>query len=224
MSMMHEVYEAQKGRARTEVVQLSPQLRDELMMCIPLMMTAVIDFRLRPSGTLIATDASSFAEASVRAEVGPQRAREFQRFGLQKGLWNRLLSPGKALLRARGSEEIEEEELPEEQYEMHPIWQEVVRSAQFKPDGPVRFSERKEHINLKELNAALTAERRRGEIEPGTYYVHLQDSQVSLACLVKGRSSSWAINKKLRSSIPHQHRQQLQALLRIRPQQAESFR
>ena len=106
MSMMHEVYEAQKGRARTEVVQLSPQLRDELMMCIPLMMTAVIDFRLRPSGTLIATDASSFAEASVKAEVGAQRTREFQRYGLQKGLWNRLLSPGKALLRARGGEEI----------------------------------------------------------------------------------------------------------------------
>ena len=86
---------------------------------------------------------------------------------------------------------------------MHPIWHEVVRSSQFKPDGPVRFSEKKEHINLKELNAALTAERRRGEAEPGTYYVHLQDSQVSLACLVKGRSSSWATNKKLRSSIPH---------------------
>ncbi len=203
MSMMHEIYEAQKGRQRSEIVQLSSHLRDELMMSIPLLMTAVVDFRLRPSSSLIATDASSVAEASVRAEVGEQRTREFQRFGLQKGLWNRLLSPGKALIRAKCAEEVEDEELPEEQYEMHPIWQEVTECVDFKQDGPVKTSDKKEHINLKELNAALTAEKRQGEKEPGTYYVHLQDSQVSLACLVKGRSSSWAINRKLRGSIPH---------------------
>ena len=203
MAMLHEVYAAQKDRRRSEVVQLSTQMKDELMMCIPLMMTAVVDFRLRPSASLIATDASSHAEAAVRTEVGEQRTRELQRYGLQKGLWNRLLSPGKALLRARGEEEVEDEELPDEQYEMHPIWQEVVTSADFRQYGPLRQSDRKEHINLKEISAALAADRRQGEKEPGTYFVHLQDSQVSLACMVKGRSSSWAINKKLRASIPH---------------------
>ena len=37
---------------------------------------------------------------------------------------------------------------------------------------------------------------------PGRYYVHLQDSQVALACLLKGRSSSRAANRELLRSIP----------------------
>ena len=55
--------------------------------------------------------------------------------------------------------------------------------------------------NLGEVDAALDAERLQGSLEPGSFYVHLQDSQVSLACLVKGRSSSKFINKRLKASV-----------------------
>ena len=34
-----------------------------------------------------------------------------------------------------------------------------------------------------------------------SYYVHLVDSQVAAACLVKGRSSSWQLNWLLRQSL-----------------------
>ena len=61
---------------------------------------------------------------------------------------------------------------------------------------------RRRHINLGELRAALAAERRVGAAWPSCRYMHLQDSQVSLACLVKGRSSSDALNEALRQSLP----------------------
>lgn len=60
------------------------------------------------------------------------------------------------------------------------------------------------HINLGELDAALAAEIKVGKRKPGSFYVHLQDSQVSLAAMIKGRSSSTEINKRLRASIPDQ--------------------
>ena len=202
MSMLHEIYAAQRERQKGDVVKMSPALRDELMMCIPLLATAVVDFRLKPSAELIATDASSTAEAGVAATIGKERTREFQRFGLQKGLWNRLMSPEKAYFREKELEEAEDEQLPEEQYSMHPLWKEVVCSCSFKAFGRTEVAEKKEHINLKELSAALRAERLQGRREPNSYYVHLQDSQVSLACLVKGRSSSWEVNKRLRRSLP----------------------
>ena len=209
MSLLHEIYAAQRGREREDVVLLSRELRDEMMMCLALIPAAVIDFRLAPSPLLIATDASSSAEAAVAANVGEKRTKEFQRYGLQKGLWNRLLSPAKALIREKALEDEDvadypelAEQLPGEHYEMHPLWQEVVQSCSFSQFGEVRRSMRREHINLKEVAAALDAEERHGRQYPSTYFVNLQDSQVSLACLVKGRSSSWAINKKLRKSIP----------------------
>ena len=209
MALMHEIYAAQRGREREDVILMSKELKDEMMMCVALLPAAIIDLRLAPSPLLIATDASSTAEAAVATEVGEKRTKEFQRYGLQKGLWNRLLSPAKAWTREKALEDDMEPEdveaadqLPGEQYEMHPLWQEVVESCEFAEYGPVRHSKRREHINLKEVSAALAAEEKHGQEHPSTYFVNLQDSQVSLACLVKGRSSSWAINKKLRKSLP----------------------
>ena len=58
------------------------------------------------------------------------------------------------------------------------------------------------HINIGEVDAALSAEADMGRKYPGRFYVHLQDSQVSLAALVKGRSASSSLNERLRCSIP----------------------
>ena len=56
-----------------------------------------------------------------------------------------------------------------------------------------------EHINVLELRAALSMLRwrTRSARRVRTRFVHLVDSQVALAVLVKGRSSSWRLNRVL---------------------------
>jgi hypothetical protein len=202
MSALQEVYRAQRGRSRAEVVRMSMKLKEELLVCLGLLPLAVVDMRLRPSAKLVCSDASTECEAAVQAEVGEARTTEFQRHGLQKGLWNRLTSPSQAYLREKGLGG-EESELPGEvSYSMHPLWEVVVKGCQFRTFGRPKKTKSRRHINLKEISAALEAERRMGRESPSSYYVHLQDSQVSLACFVKGRSSSAAVNELLRQSLP----------------------
>ena len=201
LSILQEVYVAQRGRERHDIVRLSPHLLDELLAAVALLAVTVVDFRLEPSGRLIASDASQHAEAAVDTWVGPTFTMEAQRHALQKGLWNRLMSPSDAFLREQGRLD-DEEGLPEGNFDMHPLWREVVETMPFKQFGAVVKRRRRRHINLNEIDAALRAEKRLGDLEPSSFYIHLQDSQVSLACLVKGRSSSTEINRLLQRSIP----------------------
>ena len=62
-----------------------------------------------------------------------------------------------------------------------------------------RFND-EEHINILELRAALTALkwRTRSARRLRTRFLHMVDSQVALAVLVKGRSRSWRLNRVLR--------------------------
>ena len=150
---------------------------------------------------MIASDASSSFEAAVEAEIGVEAVKELQKHTVQKGMWNKLLTPYKAFLREKGFLE-ELEELPEGEYDMHPAFDEVVSACSFRSFGPVRTVRKKRHINVGEVRAALEAERRQGLRHPGSFYIHLQDSQVSLAAVTKGRSSSRAINKLLKASVP----------------------
>ena len=200
MSCLSEIYAAQRGRDRTDVVLFSRQLIDELLICVGLLPMTILDLRIKPCPLVVASDASSMAEAAVAADLGKVFVTEAQRHGLQKGLWNRLLSPAGAYLREHGQLD-ETEELPDEQYEMHPLWEEVVKSFKFEQFGRVLKSKKRQHINLREVSAALAAESRVGLLYPDSFYISLQDSQVSLACLVKGRSSSFYLNKLLRRSI-----------------------
>ena len=201
MSALQEVYRAQRGRERTDVIKMEKELKEELLICLGLLPLAAVDMRLQPSSKLICSDASNDTEAAVQAEVGESRTSEFQRHSLQKGLWNRLVSPDRAYLRERGILD-EDEELPGDlSYSMHPLWEVVVRGCKFRSFGRPKKSGRRKHINLKEISAALEAEKRMGREGPSTYYVHLQDSQVGLACFVKGRSSSCAVNSLLRKSL-----------------------
>lgn len=73
---------------------------------------------------------------------------------------------------------------------------------QFKQYGKIKKVRGRRHINLGEVRAGLAAEKKISQELPDHYYMHLQDSQVSLACMTKGRSSSQAINKELKKSIP----------------------
>ena len=106
-----------------------------------------------------------------------------------------------AFLREQGRLD-DEDGLPDGGFDMHPMWREIVETKPFKQFGAVVKRQRRRHINLNEISAALRAEKRQGDLEPSSFYIHLQDSQVSLACLVKGRSSSTEINRLLQRSIP----------------------
>ena len=202
LSVLHELYVAQRGRTRSTIVVLSKQAKDELLSIVGLLVVAVVDMRLQASEYLMTSDASTTKEAAAATRIPRECTAEFQRHTLQKGLWNRLLAPSRAYLRERGSL-LETEELPEgdKAYEMHPLWEEVVSCCKFEQFGRVRTCKTRRHINIGEVRAGLAAEERLGRLAPDSYYVHLQDSQVSLACCVKGRSSSWSINRLLRQSI-----------------------
>lgn len=202
MSVMEEIYSAQRGRPQGAVVSLSAKLQEELLCAAALVAITAVDFRVRPSTRVVASDASSTREAAVCCHLGIPAIKELQKQALQKGLWNRLLSPDRSYLREKGLLE-EDEELPEQKYAMHPAWEEIVSTQQFVAFGKIRERSRRQRINLGEINSALSAERLQGLLEPGSCYLHLQDSQVSLAALVKGRSSSASVNALLRSSVPH---------------------
>ena len=200
MSILDEIYSAQRGRSKGDVIWLPPSLQEELLSACALVVLSSINFRTRPSRRVVASDSSSTKEAAACCFLTTSAVSELQKHALQKGLWNRLLSPDRAYLRQKGLLG-DEEELPDKQYCMHPAFEEIVSSQQFQPFGPVATRSRRCHINLGEISAALSAERRQGLVEPDSYYLHLQDSQVSLAALTKGRSSSKAVNKLIRSSI-----------------------
>ena len=202
MSLLHKVYAAQKGRQQCDVVLLSKELKDEMLACAGLLVLCYMDLRLDASPLLLASDASSHTRACTAAEVGVEATKELQKFGLHKGLWNRLLSPSKIILKNHGMLD-EDDELPGdgECYESHPLWQEVACSQQFVNFGAIRRESRSQHINVLEVRAALEAEEEHGRRHPSSYYVHLVYSQVAAACLVKGRSSSWQLNRLLRQSI-----------------------
>eukprot|EP00438_Fugacium_kawagutii_P032685 Skav221346 [mRNA] locus=scaffold1845:125657:130120:- [translate_table: standard] len=202
MSVLDFIYKEQKSRPRSAVLKISPALANELLQCIGLTVMSCIDLRIKPSSKLVATDASPWATAGVVTDIGEEAAAEFHKYALQKGWWNKLMSPVQAYLREKGLLP-DDGQLPDEAtYDMRPLWEEIVLSKRFELFGKIRKRRGRQHINIGEIDAALEAEELHGSQPPDRYYIHLQDSQVSLACLVKGRSSSRAINAKLRGSIP----------------------
>ena len=202
MSNLQEIYSAQRGRDRRDIVELSAELIDELLTCIPLVLLTKIDFRLGAAPFLVASDASSQLEAAVYADLPPVAAGELHRHCLQKGLWAKLLRPEGAWRREKGIL-AEDEELPgEDRFTMHPLWQEAVSTIQFQQLGKVRRPRSRRHINVGEINAALAAEVEAGKMRGDSHFVQLLDSQVALAALLKGRSSSASLNQPMKESIP----------------------
>lgn len=192
MSALQEIYGSQRGRDRREVVQLSQELKEEMIKCVPLIMLTNLDMKMRGAPLLVASDASSRYEAAVAADVGEEATEVLQQLGLQKGLWSKLLRPVQAFEREKGGAMgVSEAELPGEQYTIHPAWQEICRGVEFHPLGFVKKVKGRRHINEADM----------GRRYPGRFYVHLQDSQVSLAALVKGRSASSSLNERRRCSI-----------------------
>ena len=96
MSALQEIYGSQRGRDRREVVQLSQELKEEMIKCVPLIILTNLDMKMRGAPLLVASDASSRYEAAVAADVGEEATEVLQQLGLQKGLWSKLLRPVQA--------------------------------------------------------------------------------------------------------------------------------
>ncbi|OLP79985.1 hypothetical protein AK812_SmicGene39667 [Symbiodinium microadriaticum] len=201
LSLLNWVYVLQRGRSRTEVLRVPSELRAELLSLCLLAPLLVTDMRALSSPLLVATDASDDRGAGATAYVGPSWGRELHRHTLTKGLWNRLLRPSDAMLRRAGLLDSRDE-LPGEAYRTHALWTLLCRSLPFR--FYAAFARQPSvHINLKEAESYLLIEE---ALAAGPWEssrsIGLLDSQVVLGALLKGRSSSGALNLCLQASLP----------------------
>ena len=184
-----------------DVVRLSSKLKDELISFCLLSSMCWMNLRARTMDGLRATDASDWGMAAVRAELGGPYVREFLRHSLLKSVWSQLLPASKAWLRTKGLLEAEAE-LPEEVFDVHPLWEILARALVYKELWR-RPHRRPVHINIGELRAHLQEEERLIANHSSSRVLFGLDSQVALGCLVKGRSSSRALNSELMKSLPN---------------------
>ena len=191
----------QQHRPCRSFVRVQGDLCNELLAATALLCQVDVDIRAPGAPLILTTDASSTAEAGAVTTIPSDLSVELRRHGLQRGLWSRLLSPAQAFLQERGDLE-EEQALPGECYSSHPVWEEVCCALPFRQFGKIVKVGKRRPLNVGEVRAAIRGEEGVGRRHPGSRYVHLQDSQVSLATFVKGRSASRAINFELRRSLP----------------------
>ena len=200
MSLLEQVYVAQRGRLAGDVVALSPALISELWLLVTLAPLACTNLRASTLPELHLTDASNWGTAHVTATLELPLARELHRHALVRGLWNKLLTPWKVWLKEAGRLLLDEELPDGVPLVTHPLWCELAQILQFRP-GHRRRARRRAHINILEVMAILILEETLAERSPGTRPLVGSDSQVSIAALLKGRSSSPAINRCLQRSL-----------------------
>lgn len=202
LSLMDSVFASYRGREDREIVKLDGRTLSDLLCMSCLLPLAVTNLRAKVSPRLTATDASSWGEAGVVASVPERIIEEIYRHTLKKSVWVRLLSPARALQRQKNLLQPEDEiPNPEDRFHSHPLWQSLAEGLDFR----VLFSKSKtssRHINVGELRAMLRSEHLHALGEPESREVYALDSQVALGCLLKGRSSSSALNEELVGSLP----------------------
>lgn len=98
---------------------------------------------------------------------------------------------------------LESEELPEptDCFQSNALWSMLAQRLNYK----LLFAKQKSglrHINVDELRAGLKTEKILGHRRPSSRVLLGMDSQVARGSLVKGRSSSAALNAELARSIP----------------------
>ena len=203
LSLLQVCYAAlQAGGHKRDVLRLSVELKEELLLLINLAPLAATFLRTKDSRFVYASDASSWGWAVVKAPLPLFLQDEIHRHRLRKSVWAKLLSPLKSLLRIKGLLP-EADELPEGvPLPSHPLWIEMSRVLQFQfvkskatPEG--------RHINIDELVGMIETERS-AVLDEGfpIRCFGLADSQVGLGVLQKGRSSSVGLNAILQQSLP----------------------
>lgn len=200
MCLLDEIYVAQQGRPATAVVRLSPPLIDELWLLAILSPLAVTDLRAGSLEHVFLSDASEEFKAAVNCKIGKVFSKELQRHSLTRGAWSRLLSPWKVWCRNH-AQLFAEEELPDGvPLVSHPLWLMVAQTLQYQLFQR-RLVRRKRHINLLELESILEVEEKLSTRHSDVRYLLGSDSQVALAAVLKGRSSSPHLNRLLQRSL-----------------------
>lgn len=176
-------------------------MKSELLTLALLLPVAVSNLRAKIQERIVATDASSWGEAAVVAKAPLKVCKELHRYSLRKPVWTKLLPPGKAWERAHGFLDTENE-LPGENdcYATNPFWETAAECLNYELLFK-RASPAPRHINIGEVRSFLFAERILGKEKMSTRDVFGLDSQVSLGCLIKGRSASKGLNRELKKSI-----------------------
>ena len=182
------------------MIRLSGELVDELFTYCILGSMSWINLRAETNDCVRATDASDWGMAGVASVQPVNCCRELCRHSIQKSVWSQLLPPGKAWLRSKQMLD-ESEELPEEQFDCHPLFEVAARALEYKECWRLQH-QKPVHINIAELRAHLKEESHLAISKPRSKQIYGLDSQVALGCLVKGRSSSRVLNKELLRSLP----------------------
>ena len=201
-SLMDVIFEPLMMDCRSStVLRLSEDLIAELTSIAILGTLAVVNLRA-PFGSFVsATDASRRAIAAVRAPLPSRAVAELSRHTLRKGIWARLLPPGRALLREHGLLNAEDE-VPDEKYRTHPLWETLARSLVYSESWR-RLIRAEQHINVSELQAYVLEEKRVANATPSLRYLSGADSQVALGAVVKGRAASPKLNRVLQTTMPY---------------------
>ena len=200
LCLLDEIYVAQHGRLQSDVVRLSKSLQDELWMLVCLGPLAVTDLRAQTEDTLFLTDASEEIKASVQCPVPLAFARELHRHSLVRGCWTRLLSPWKVWLQPHFQLE-DEDALPDGvPLISHPIWLVLAQVLKFQVFHRKLVRGRK-HINILELESILELEEKLSLKHQDVRYLLGSDSQIALAAILKGRSSSPRLNSLLQRHL-----------------------
>ena len=127
--------------------------------------------------------------------------REVHRHKLRKTVWSKLLTPLRALLKSRGELPLDQELPGGETFETHPLWKILATCLQFKVAGK-KVTRDGVHIKVAELRGMLSVEREACREDFPIRLFSLADSQVGLGSIIKGRSSSAALNQELQQSLP----------------------
>lgn len=198
LCVMDVIFDALSVEDQKAVVRLSPELKAELISLAVLAPLAVVDLRASFGDKLIATDASLDCIAAVSAAIPVHLSRELCRTALVKGRWTQLLSPNDAWKKQHDCLSPDDE--VSDPYVIHPLWELCSRGFQFRESWKQRVS-KKSHINVLEAKAFLKEERRLSTLQQRRRYPTALDSQVCLGALIKGRSSSAAINSLLKRNL-----------------------
>ncbi len=197
-------YDACRAFRSIDVVKLSRRLVQELTVIALLAPFMYSDMRSLPSPRLYTTDASNSTYAACSATISASASTELIRYTMKKGKWSRLLSPVQKWLRERNLLELDDE-LPgcegASPDGVPLLWEAVVGSLDFRVCATRAC--RKEHINVSELRSIGLAESIEGSLPEKSRPLIGTDSQVALACVIKGRSASSILNHQLCTMLPN---------------------
>eukprot|EP00435_Cladocopium_sp_Y103_P047846 s453_g14.t1 len=202
LSLLDSCFESYRGRPMDEIFPLTGRCKSDLLTVVVLLPMAATNIRASTPELVAAADASNWGEAGVWSRIPKCVGKELIRHCLRKSVWARLLTPSQAVLRGHGLLP-EDEELPDENecFQSNALWACLAECL----DYELLYARAKtgsRHINIGEVRSVLRTEKLLSLRHASCRILVGADSQVALGALIKGRSSSPAINDELVRSLP----------------------